>query len=151
MAVCKWDMCWRNFRNFPLATKNVKSRSEIALFSNERHSEIWFPKKRTITFFWSKLSKLHKKDPILHMTTTEDLRGNPKPQDRTGPKPVRGRGTFLRIFLGRVGSGNFISSRSGSGNFISGWSESGYFLPGCETFSPGISGINLPFIPKLRK
>ena len=60
---------------------------------------------------------------------------------RTGPKPVRCRGTVLRIFSGRVGSGNFISGRSGSG----------YFLPGYETFSPGISGINLPFIPKLKK
>ena len=85
---------------------------------------------------------------------SKDLRGNPKPRvspDRTGPKPVRGRGTFLRIFSGRVGSENFISSRSGSGNFISGRSRSGYFLPGCETLSPGISGINLLFIPKLRK
>ena len=85
----------------------------------------------------------------------KDLRGNPKPRvspdrtgpDRTGPKPVRGRGTVLRIFSGRVGLGNFISGRSGSGNFISGPSRSGYFLPGYETFSPGISGINLPFIP----
>ena len=25
---------------------------------------------KTITFFWSKLSKLHKKDLILHVTTT---------------------------------------------------------------------------------
>ena len=61
--VCEWDMCWRNFCNFPWWLKNVKStcRSKIALFLNERHFEIWFPKKKTITFFWSKLSKLHKK------------------------------------------------------------------------------------------
>ena len=50
--------------------ENVKSRSKIAIFSNERHFEIWFLKKRTITFFWSKFSKLHKKDPILHVATT---------------------------------------------------------------------------------
>ena len=50
------------FVTFPWWLKNVKSRSKIALFSNERHFEIWFPKKRAITFFWSKLSKLHKKD-----------------------------------------------------------------------------------------
>ena len=56
-------MCWRNICNFSLVTKNVKSRSKIALFSNERHFEIWFPKKRTITFFWGKLCKLHKKRP----------------------------------------------------------------------------------------
>ena len=50
------------FVTFPWCLKNVKSRSKIVLFSNERHFEIWFPKKRTIiTFFWSKLSKLHKK------------------------------------------------------------------------------------------
>ena len=30
-------------------------------------------KKKTITFFWSKLSKLHKKDPILHVITTFSL------------------------------------------------------------------------------
>ena len=29
-----------------------------------------FQKKKTNTFFWSKLSKLHKKDPILHVTST---------------------------------------------------------------------------------
>ena len=47
---------------------------EVALFSNERHYETWFPKKRTITFFWSKLSKLHKKEPILHVATTFSLK-----------------------------------------------------------------------------
>ena len=30
--------------------------------------------KETITFFWSKLFKLHKKDPILHVTTTFSLK-----------------------------------------------------------------------------
>ena len=49
-------MCWRNFCNFPWWLENVESRSKIALFSNECHFEIWFPKKKTITFFWSKLS-----------------------------------------------------------------------------------------------
>ena len=49
------------FVTFPWWLKNVKSRSKIAPFSNERHFEIWFPKKKTITFLWSKLSKLHKK------------------------------------------------------------------------------------------
>ena len=58
------------FVTFPWWLEYVKSRSKIALFSNERHFEIWFPKKRTIAFFWSKLSKLHKKDPILHVATT---------------------------------------------------------------------------------
>ena len=33
-----------------------------------------FPKKGTITFFWRKLSKLHKKDPILHVATTLSLK-----------------------------------------------------------------------------
>ena len=76
--VCEWDICWRNFCDFPWWLKNEKSRSKIALFSNERHFEIWFPKKKTITFFWSKLSKLHKKDPILHVATTfsPKTRGN---------------------------------------------------------------------------
>ena len=55
-----------------------KVGQKIVLFSNERHFEIWFPKKKTITFFWSKLSKPHKKDPILHVATTffPKTRGN---------------------------------------------------------------------------
>ena len=36
----------------------------------------------------------------------------------TGPKPVRGRGTFLRIFLGRVGSGRGVLFRVGLGRGI---------------------------------
>ena len=32
MYVCEWDMCCRNFCNFSLVTKIVKSRSKIALF-----------------------------------------------------------------------------------------------------------------------
>ena len=83
--VCEWDMYVRNFCNFPWWLKNVKSRSKIAVFSNEHHFEIWFPKKRTITFFWSKLSKLHKKDPILHVTTTFFLKQGER---RTNSVPI---------------------------------------------------------------
>ena len=88
--VCVWDMCWRNFCNFPWWLENVKSRSKIALFSNERHFEIWFPEKRTITFFWSKLSKLHKKDLTLHVATIFSLK-----QGETRP------GGALNFFSGR--------------------------------------------------
>ena len=73
------------FVTFPRWLKNVKSRSKIALFSNERHFEIWFPKKKTITFFWSKLSKLHKKDPILHVATTFSLKQG---ETRTSHGPI---------------------------------------------------------------
>ena len=73
------------FVTFPWWLKDVKSRSKIALFSNERHFEIWFPKKRTITFFWSKLSKLHKKDPILHVATTFSLKQG---ETRTSHGPI---------------------------------------------------------------
>ena len=73
------------FVTFPWWLENVKSRSKIALFSNERHFEIWFPKKRTITFFWSKLSKLHKKDPILHVATTFSLKQG---ETRTSHGPI---------------------------------------------------------------
>ena len=62
------------FVTFSWWLKNVKSRSKITLFSNDRHFEIWFPKTRAITFFWSKLSKLHKKDPILHVATIFSLK-----------------------------------------------------------------------------
>ena len=42
-------------------------------------------KKKTITFFWSKLSKLHKKHPILHMTTTFFLKQG---ETRTNSVPI---------------------------------------------------------------
>ena len=83
--VCEWDMCRRNSCNFPWWIKNVKSRSKIALFSKERHFEIWFQKKRTITFFWSKISKLHKEDPILHVATTFSLKQG---ETRTSHGPI---------------------------------------------------------------
>ena len=73
------------FVTFPWWLKNVKSRSKIALFSNERHFEIWFPKKKIITFFWSKLSKLHKKDPILHVATSFSLKQD---ETRTSHGPI---------------------------------------------------------------
>ena len=73
------------FLTFPWWLKNGKSRSKIALFSNERHFEIWFPKKRTITFSWSKLSKLHKKDPILYVATTFTLKQG---ETRTSHGPI---------------------------------------------------------------
>ena len=75
------------FVTFPCWLKNVISRPKIALFSNERHFEIWFKKKknRTITFFWSKLSKLHKKDPILHVATTFSLKQG---ETRTSHGPI---------------------------------------------------------------
>ena len=52
---------------------------------NERH--FWFQKKKkkTIPFFWSKSSKLHKKDPILHVTTTFSLK---QTETRTSSGPI---------------------------------------------------------------
>ena len=78
------------FVTFPWWLENAKSRSKIALFLNERHFEIWFPKKRTITFFWSKLSKLHKKDSILHVATIFFLKqGETKNKPWTHSTPVK--------------------------------------------------------------
>ena len=73
----------------------MKSRSKIVLFSNERHFEIWFPKKRTITFFWSKLSKLHKKDPILHVATTFSLKQG---ETRTSHGPIPHSLTYVHYW-----------------------------------------------------
>ena len=97
MYVC--EICAEGiFVTFPWWLKNVKSRSKIALFSNECHFEIWFSKKRTITFFWSKLSKLHKEDPILHVATTISLKQG---ETRTGygpiPHPLKQQ--FTSLFL----------------------------------------------------
>ena len=67
---------------------------------------------------------------IMWKNAIKDLRGNtklmsfPRP-NWTGPKPVRGQGTVLRIFSGRVGEFYF-----GLDNF----------LPGYETFFLGFQG-----------
>ena len=89
IRVCIWymsEICAEEiFVTFPWWLENVKIRSKIALFSNKRHFEIWFPKKRTITFFWSKLSKLHKKDPIVRVATTFSLK---QEETRTSHGPI---------------------------------------------------------------
>ena len=41
--------------------------------------------KRNFTIFWSKLFKLHKKDPILHVTTTFSLKQG---EIRTNSVPI---------------------------------------------------------------
>ena len=49
-----------------------------------------FHKKKTITFFWSKLSNLHKNDPILHSTTTFFLKqGGNKNKQWTHSTPLK--------------------------------------------------------------
>ena len=74
----------------------------------------------------------------------KDLWGNSNPDfpqtwpDRTETGPRSGN-----IFKNIFGSGWGILFRVGPGR--------GIFLLGYETFSPGILGINLHFIPKLRK
>ena len=75
------------FVTFPWWLKNVKSRSKIACFFKiSAILKFDFQKKRTITFFWSKLSKLHKKDPILHVATTFSLKQG-ETRTRHGPIP----------------------------------------------------------------
>ena len=44
-----------------------------------------FQKRKQLRFFWSKLSKLHKKDPILHVTTTFSLKQG---ETRTSSGPI---------------------------------------------------------------
>ena len=62
-----------------------KVGQKIALFSNESHFEIWFSKKKTTTYFWSELSKLHKKKQILHVATTFSLKQG---ETRTSHGPI---------------------------------------------------------------
>ena len=100
IRVCMWVryVLKEFFVTFPWWLNNVKSRSKIALFLNERYFEIWFPKKRTITFFWSKLSKLHKKDPILHVATTFSLKhGETRTSHGPIPRPLSDQGTFTPV------------------------------------------------------
>ena len=63
----------------------MKNRSKIALQTNERHFEIGFPKKKTITFFGRTLSKLHTKERILHITITFSLKQG---QTRASSGPI---------------------------------------------------------------
>ena len=111
MYVCEWDMCWRNFCNFSLVTTKCEKWVKIALFfSNEHHFEIWFPKKRTITFSWSKLFKLHKKDPILHVATTFSLKqGETRTSHGPIPHPLN-----IWFYEGRV---NFSKPKWSFNNF----------------------------------
>ena len=44
-----------------------------------------FQKRKQLSFFWSKLSKLHKKDPILHVATTFSLKQG---ETRTSHGPI---------------------------------------------------------------
>ena len=50
-------------------------------------------KKETISFFWSKLSKLHKKDPILHVTSKfSQTQGETRTSSEPIPHPLRSPG-----------------------------------------------------------
>ena len=73
------------FATFHWWLKNVKSRPKIALFSNEYYFEIDFKKEKKTMFFWSKVSKLHKKDPTLHVRTTFSLK---QKETRTSSGPI---------------------------------------------------------------
>ena len=54
-----------------------------------------FQKKKTNTFFWSKLSKLHKKDPNLHVATTFSLKqGETRTNHGSIPHPL----SFLLVY-----------------------------------------------------
>ena len=98
------------FVTFPWWLKNVKGRSKIALFSNECHFEIWFPKKKTITFFWSKLSKLPKKDPILHVATLFSLKqGETRTSHGPIPHPLSTLGAYWKEYGTLVYSGLLVS------------------------------------------
>ena len=74
---------------------------------------------------------------------------------RTGPDRTEtgpGSGNILKNIF-RVGSGRGILFRVSSGRGILFRVGPGrvFFYLGMQHFFPGISGINLPFIPKLRK
>ena len=63
IRVCMWvRLCAEGiFVTFPWWLKNVKSRSKIALFQMSAILKFDFQKRKQLLFFWSKLSKLHKK------------------------------------------------------------------------------------------
>ena len=97
------------FVTFPWWVQTVKSRSKIALFQISAILKFDVQRKKTIRFFWSKVSKLHKKDPILPVTTTFALKQG-KQEQRVDPFHIR---------LGKVEglkSGGKITLAGGSNN-----------------------------------
>ena len=63
IRVCMWvRYVLKEFFNFSLVTRKCEKwvKNSIFFSSNERHFEIWFPKKRTITFFWNYLNYTEK-------------------------------------------------------------------------------------------
>ena len=84
-----------------------------------------FPKKRTITSFWSKLSNLHKKDPILHVATTfsPKTRGN-KNKPWTHSTPVKSTWHFSLKYFYNLIYMTFHIITTGVHNFIS-WRAKG--------------------------
>ena len=73
------------FVTFPWWLENVKSRSKIAPFSNERHFEIWFPKREQLRISEVNYLNYIKKDPILHVATTFSLKQG---ETRTSHGPI---------------------------------------------------------------
>ena len=67
---------------FPWWQKRISSKISF-FFSNERHFAIWFSKKKIITFFRRKLSKLFRKDTILHVKITFPLKKKKKRKKKT--------------------------------------------------------------------
>ena len=62
-----------------------------------------FQRRKQLRFFWSKLSKLHNKDPIFHMTTTFSLK---QWETRTNsvpiPQPLTQKRIARRHFLTKL-------------------------------------------------
>ena len=63
----------------------MKSRSKIALFSNERHFEYDFQRRKQLRFSEVNYVNYTKKDPILHVTTTFSLKQG---ETRTNSVPI---------------------------------------------------------------
>ena len=63
----------------------MKSRSKIALFSNERHLTFDFQKRKQLRFSEVNYLNYTKKDPILHVATTFSLKQG---EIRTGHGPI---------------------------------------------------------------
>ena len=48
--VCEWDMCWRNFCNFPCWLKNMTSRLKLSFFQMSAILKFDFPKIEQLRF-----------------------------------------------------------------------------------------------------
>ena len=91
MYVSVSEICAEGFFvTFSCGLNDVKSRSKIALLSNERRFEILFLKRKQLRYSEVNYLDCTKKDPFLYVTTTFSLKqGETRTSSGPIPHPLR--------------------------------------------------------------